>query len=299
MKDELLKKWLKEELTPEELEAFKKLDEYPSYVKLSNHAKYFKPPDFNQEQHFKELESKITSEQTGSKILYLKYIAAIAAVFLIAFTIFKSLGSGEDIKSFETLTAKTQNINLPDQSMASLNANSKLTFDNKDWSNNRQLLLHGEAYFEVEKGSKFTVNTTYANVEVLGTIFNVKSRDYAFEVTCYEGSVAVEYEKESYTLKVNEKLILGDEAIVLKQNDTDEPDWKKAKSVLKSQTLEKVLHEFQNYYDVEFYTSKVDVNRKYTGSFTHNDIEIALKSITLPLGLTYKIDDKKIFLSKK
>jgi len=299
MKEELIKKWLNNELTPEELEAFKKLDEYASLVKLSEKAKYFKSPGFDQEQHLEDIKSKTLSKPKASKYQYLKYGGAIAAVFLVGFILFKSISSANKITSIETLTAKTETINLPDQSKVNLNAKSQLSYDAEGWMNNKQLELDGEAYFDVEKGSKFTVNTPYAVVEVLGTKFNVKSRDYGFEVACYEGSVGVQRGKKSYTLQANNKLILKDEGMVLKQVHTDVPDWKTAKSVLKSQTLEKVLKEFQNYYDVEFYTSTVDIQRRYTGSFPHNDIEIALKSITLPLGLTYKIDDKNIFLSKK
>jgi len=299
MKEELIKKWLNDELSPEELEAFKKLDEYASFVKLSERAKCFKSPEFNQQQHLEDLTSKTLSKPKASTYRYLKYVGAIAAVFLIGFILFKTIGPVNKIESIETLTAKTETINLPDLSKVNLNAKSQLSYDAEGWMNNKQLELDGEAYFEVEKGSKFTVNTTYAIVQVLGTKFNLKSRDYAFEVACYEGSVGVLHGKKSYTLQANNKLILEDEGLVLKQVNTDVPDWKNAKSVLKSHTLEKVLKEFQNYYDVEFYTSNVDIQRRYTGSFTHNDIEIALKSITLPLGLTYKIDDKKIFLSKK
>ena len=53
-------------------------------------------------------------------------------------------------------------------------------------------------FLKVEKGKTFTVKTNYGEVEVLGTVFNVKSRDYAFEVICYEGSVEVSLDDKVY-----------------------------------------------------------------------------------------------------
>jgi len=45
--DYLIEKWLRDELTLEELEAFKKLDAYSSYVKISKTAEHFKAPEFD------------------------------------------------------------------------------------------------------------------------------------------------------------------------------------------------------------------------------------------------------------
>jgi len=56
-----------------------------------------------------------------------------------------------------------------------LNSKSTISFNKTDWKNNRQLTLDGEAYFKVEKGSTFTVNTNNGSVTVLGTQFNVNS----------------------------------------------------------------------------------------------------------------------------
>jgi len=49
--------------------------------------------------------------------------------------------------------------------------------------------LFGKAYFDVDKGKTFTVKTDLGTVQVLGTRFDVESRDSIFKVVCYEGSV--------------------------------------------------------------------------------------------------------------
>jgi ferric-dicitrate binding protein FerR (iron transport regulator) len=57
-----------------------------------------------------------------------------------------------------------------------LNAASKLSFNEKKWADQRALTLEGEAFFKVQKGQTFSVNTTAGVITVLGTQFNVKER---------------------------------------------------------------------------------------------------------------------------
>ncbi len=298
-KEHLIKKWLNNELTPEELEAFKQLDEYPAYAKLSEKAKHFKAANYDEKAAFEQLEFAIHSTNKSSRLSSFKYVAAVAAIAIIAFTLFKSLTNTPSSQSFETATAKTEIVELPDDSKVSLNANSVLSFKTIDWKTQRQLQLNGEALFEVDKGQTFIVNTSYGTVEVLGTVFNVKSRDYGFEVTCYEGSVKVSIKEKSYILKPKDNLALTQDNIALTQNNSALPDWKSDKTLINSQPLNIVLKEFKNYYDVKFETSNIDINKVYTGSFSHKDLKIALNSITLPLGLTYTIDGNTIILSNK
>lgn len=297
MKEELIKKWLNGELTPEELEAFKQLDEYTSYAKLSDKAKLFKAPDFDEKASLNQLEFEISSQTKPSKHSSFKYVIAIAAVLVISFLIFKNFNS--DLNLIETSVAKTETLTLPDQSKVNLNANSKLSYNSLEWDSNRQLTLEGEAFFEVEKGKTFTVKTNYGEVEVLGTVFNVKSRDYAFEVICFEGSVQVSLDGKTYIVEADNRLVLENNAVKINFIDLMRPDWKENQTIIKSQPLKVVLQEFKNYYDVEFEVSNVDTSKIYTGTFSHNDLEIALKSITLPLGLSYSISDKKIILSNQ
>ena len=79
-----------------------------------------------------------------------------------------------------------------------------LKFKKNNWNNKRSLSLTGTAYFEVEKGQSFTVNTNEGNVVVLGTKFTVNTSSNFIEVQCFEGIVSVTSGKHS------EKLLAGD-----------------------------------------------------------------------------------------
>ena len=75
-------------------------------------------------------------------------------------------------------------------------AGSELNYNASKWGEKRELELKGEAFFDVEKGKRFDVNTELGKISVLGTEFNVLSRDSIFKVSCYEGLVQVTYGNE-------------------------------------------------------------------------------------------------------
>jgi len=295
-KEVLILKWLNDELSNEELEAFKQLDEYSSYVKLSEKAKYFSAPDFDENKALAEIKIK-TLKTTTAKHLY-KYVAAIAAVFVIGFLVFKILGTGSFSTTYQTLVAENKSITLPDNSVVSLNSNTTLSYNSDEWNTNRTLDLNGEALFTVEKGEAFKVNTVYGEVQVLGTVFNVKSRDYSFQVSCFEGTVQVSINDQKYILNQHDRLVYNDE-VILKTNLKALPSWRQNVTLVQDQSLEYIVGELKNYYDLKFDTSRIDVSKRFTGSFDNLNINLALNSITLPLGLTYKIDGETVIFDYK
>ena len=65
------------------------------------------------------------------------------------------------------------------------------------------------------------------------------------------------------------------------------PKWIHAESSFKSVPVKYVIANFEMQYGVKInYPNKYE-KIKFSGSFTHNDIDIALKSIFTPLNLTY------------
>ena len=87
------------------------------------------------------------------------------------------------------------NITLVDGTNVWLNARTSLSYPVKFGKNNRQVVLDGEAYFDVtkDKSKPFIVQTDNYNVEVLGTQFDVNaySETGEFETTLMSGSLKV------------------------------------------------------------------------------------------------------------
>ncbi len=161
--------------------------------------------------------------------------------------------------------------------------------------------LVSEAYFKVEKGSQFDVVTWLGKVSVLGTQFNVKQRVNYFEVICYEGLVSVSYKGKEIKLPAGKTFKLIDGAVVEGETKDSVPSWaEKNMSSFKSVPYSEVIKEFERQYNIKVETNSIDAEQLFTGSFTNNDEELALKSITLPLQLKFnKTNNTTIVLTKE
>lgn len=82
---------------------------------------------------------------------------------------------------------------LPDSSHVTLTGDSRLTYNSRFGKSNRELYLQGEAFFKVKRdaGKTFVVKTSLIQVEVLGTFFQVVSRELQAEVFVEKGRVKV------------------------------------------------------------------------------------------------------------
>ena len=109
----------------------------------------------------------------------------ISILFLLLIPIFSSCSKTEieTKNNFEV-------VEFPDGSVAFLNHNSSIAYENE--FNPRNVNLQGEAFFTVTKGeSPFIVTTELGNITVLGTEFNVKSNEDELDVEVEHGEVKV------------------------------------------------------------------------------------------------------------
>ena len=127
-------------------------------------------------------------------------------------------------------------IKLPDGSSVLLNNNS--TLDYKTFAgNNREVVLSGEAYFDIAKDKlhPFVIRTGKLKTKVLGTAFNIRAYPEENDVTVTVTRGKVEVEMEDKTLGIitpNQQIsfnkknlstvqqqVLADSILVWKQND--------------------------------------------------------------------------------
>jgi ferric-dicitrate binding protein FerR (iron transport regulator) len=296
MKEILIKKWLDNELTADELKEFQQLEEYDSYVKLSEKAQLFKAPEYNSSDAYKKLQPKIDKKRSANNKGLYKLIAKMAAAFIIGFSLVSIIFS-KDVTTIETMASEKTTVTLPDNSTAQLNSKSELSYSEKKWDKKRTVNLEGEAYFKVAKGSKFDVKTTAGIVSVHGTQFNVKNRENYFEVKCFEGLVGVEIDGDITMLPIGNTLRVSNGVVTKSNTNLDSPTWIQNTSSFKSVPLSEVLSEFERQYDVEISTD-FNTDIMFTGMFVHTDKQVALKSITIPFDLEYTITNNKISLTK-
>ena len=296
--DQYIEKWLNGTLTDEERVQFEKTESFKELRKLSDSMQQFKAPDFDTEAELRRLNSNKSKRNKQIAIHWQKTLLRVAAMLTIVvggylyYTYFLPA-------TIETSYTESREVLLPDSSIVILNSVSKITYNKRTWDKNRNLELDGEAFFKVRKGSKFDVKTSTGTVSILGTQFNVKNREGFFEVTCYEGLVSVKTLGDKNELPAFHSIrIINGEVIKSQFTDKDEPNWVNNESAFTSVPFHQVTSEFERQYNVEIIPKNVNMDRLFTGRFTHEDMILALKSITIPQNITYQItEDQQIIIS--
>lgn len=289
-KDYLIKKWLNNELTPTEMEAFEQSEDFALHQSIINEAQHFKASQFVKAPTFDALASKLHApqqEKSSTNSAWMRYAVGLVATVLVIFGLYIFLDNGDN--SFETTIAQTETLTLPDASQVILNAKSALSFNSKTWDKERTVQLDGEAFFDVEKGSRFKVQTEQGTVTVLGTEFNVRQRETTFEVTCYEGKVAVTYNEEILILLPGESMALRNAQLSRYNIENVTPAWRNALSTFKDAPASEVFTELERQYPVHLTFNDVNKSVPFTGSFKHGNLTEALDAITQPLELEYDI----------
>jgi len=298
-REEYIRKWLDGTLTDEEKGHFESSKDFEKLEKLNAALKSFKAPQYNVE--FALDEFKSSKQKSGKTVTFpwIQTMVRVAAVLLLVITayFFFYLNINTTV---ETSFAEKKGIYLPDSSFVNLNALSQVTFKEKIWNYKRQVQLEGEAFFSVASGAQFDVVTPKGTVSVLGTQFNVKNRGDFFEVVCYEGKVEVINNNQRNELTHGQLYrILDGHGEKYEHIQDVSPDWISNQSTFKSVPFSYVIQELELQYGVTIETENLDLEQLFTGTFEHDHLELALKSITLPLNLQYQIlADDQIILSR-
>lgn len=171
---------------------------------------------------------------------------------------------------YNTLTvprgSKIVELTLTDGSKVVMNSASSITFPTAFTGNKRKVTITGEAYFEVahDKSKPFVVAKGDAEIEVLGTHFNVNAYDDedAINVTLLEGSVRVSAlnKKQNVILKPGQMARITSKLDLLRNVNINEVmAWKEGKFRFgESASIETVMRQLSRWYDVEVeYNGKV------------------------------------------
>ena len=295
MQENYLAKWLNNDLSEEELAVFKKSAEYASYEKLMKVSGTLEAPDFDMDKALNDLNNnklnkdvKVIRMNTMRKLW--RIAAAIAVIFVASYFYISTLD-----ESVSTQYAERNEVRLPDNSEIILNADSRITYSEKNWDKERNISLEGEAFFKVAKGQKFTVATNDGLVTVLGTQFNVENRKGFFEVTCYEGLVSVIFNGEETKLPAGNSFIAINGNVLKTESPVNTtPSWMSSESTFTSIPLNYVLDEFERQYNIEVKTENVNLEQLFTGSFSNTNINLALQSISTPSQIKYELEGNNV-----
>ena len=229
-----------------------------------------------------------------------RIITAFFITILISIPTIKMLNT---VNIYSSYGEETKIISLNDGTKVHLNAGTTLSYSKNFNSTNRTVALSGEAYFEVEKGSSpFIISTDLAKVTVLGTKFNVRSREDGLEIGVNEGKVKIENKTKSIDLKKGEQVdIIIDQPKILSVSEISNfyPGWKNNKLICDNSSLEKICKELERRYDAKIKFQN-NLQKKTTISgiidLSPNDLDSVLSSISLLSKRKFKLQGDSFIL---
>lgn len=269
--------------------------------------------DEMREEIFMEVNSRI--ERSRRRRLWIR-ISAVAVSITLLLCISNYISFHEGYKKLNSQMVEMVNpmgmrssIILPDGTKVILNAGTTLSYPTAFVSDQREVKVNGEAFFEVshDKDHPFIVNAEDVKVKVLGTKFNVKAYDDDdnIEVTLAEGKVGVGLDTKNLIqimpgqqikyMKASHRFIKRE---VRLQSYTS---WICGKFYFTNYSLEKIAKQLERSFNVRIQILGNDLrNAAFTGDFVRGEnIDQILRVMTANRPIKYKIEGDQITISKK
>ncbi|MCP4310544.1 MAG: hypothetical protein GY790_04725 [Bacteroidetes bacterium] len=196
---------------------------------------------------------------------------------------------------------------LPDGSIVMLNSLAQLSYPAKFRRGKREVLLSGEAFFEVERNPQkpFIVRIEEkAMVEVLGTSFNIRSEPSGEAVTVLvvEGRVAFSDAEEELSvlfLNKDEQASLSD-GILKREKAVNKNmlSWKTGILYFNQSFIGDVAVQLASHYDREILLEEdISGDLQFTSTIDNQELESVLEELSMVLGLTISYEDDLIRIS--
>lgn len=221
-------------------------------------------------------------------ILFSRKLLAAACIisFILSLTY---VVSDVKVKTFEM----SESIGLPDGSTVLLDQNSTVRYNKIAWLFRRTIHLDGAAQFEVTKGPRFSVITSMARIEVLGTVFDVDANTPDnLLVFCKEGSVRVVSPMVDQILSEGDAIELNEDTILYKPKLEDYYEFDSIK-------LADLAEKLSSYFGVTFVVDPSVKNFLYSGFIPTASMEDALDIVTSTCDITYQLKADTVYLKNK
>lgn len=314
--DELIARYLSGEATPEEAMA---LQEWLANPVHRNHFEGMKgawyaalpvkkPRQVDRDVAWSSVRGKmektpVVSRTLNSRILYIGIAASVTIMFTTGLLLYFMETANELPEMIVTTTDSSRHLNLSDNSAVILNRNSSISYPESFSDQTREVnLVRGEAFFFVSPDSEkpFIVHTTFADIRVIGTTFNVVADEHRLLVGVNEGKVMLYNERDSVTLvygftgEVNS----SSKAIAVRDS-TNVNDWVYATNrlVFKDTPLTQVIAAIEKSYPYSIRTATGNIkNCKLTATFEKVSVEKMLYLIAETLNLSITRNGKVFIL---
>ena len=208
----------------------------------------------------------------------------------------------------ETVEAnKKGQVELADGSKVWLNSNTRFYYP-KAFDDKRVVYLEGEAYFEIARDEErpFVIYSGQSVTEVLGTSFNVNTKDNTVTVTVASGRVALypEGNKESHVVleKGEAGRFMVENKVVskVKNEDINYLSWQTGVLTFEGASLSAVAKALSRHYGAEVAVDgEAPESCRLTCSFKNQTLDEVLELIRLTLDIEIKKEKERILLVGK
>ncbi|HVK96960.1 MAG TPA: FecR domain-containing protein [Flavisolibacter sp.] len=210
-------------------------------------------------------------------------------------------------------TNEIKSIQLPDSSLVTLNAGSKISYSTDlETDDIREVWLDGEAYFDVKHvennhfKKSFIVHTGELKVEVLGTTFNIKRQGAFTNVTLNTGQIKIALNKDPKTsiyLQPGDFLRYSErEKKIIKKQVRPElySVWKEEKLPLDNMPLYEIAQLLEDTYGYHVQIKDRELaDSKISGTLHLKDEATLFETLSVVLDLDIKKQDSTIYFNYK
>lgn len=260
----------------------------------------FSEADFGKvdvDQAWNRVHSRIQPKTGFDYSLLWKIAAVLILAGGIAFSVveYGSVLINQEMVAVQT-TDHSRAFRLPDGSTVTLAPNSSLSFVEGDFLEKREIAFEGEGFFEVAKNkSTFTIHASGAEVEVLGTSFNLATRG---DLNLFVTSGLVAIKTPAATRQVNPGQLASashsGEITVQENTDPNLLSWKTGVFTFNDTELSQVFQYLEKYYKVQFTANKELAACKVTVDFDKKPLSEIVEVLSTILGAKSNTTGKEI-----
>ena len=261
--------------------------------------------------------NKINSELQQNKVKHLAKakpkkwliikIAAACCLLILAMVSYSLFNTTKDSQiNFITGHGEWKEVILPDGSKVELNANTQLSLT-EDWEKGvtRCVWLKGEAFFKVKKipstNAKFKVITKDLEVDVLGTTFNVNTRNDHTEVFLEEGKILLDMQGELEHINPGEFISYSGttKKIINRYEEKEEihSKWKNGVLKITDANMKEILNQVESIYGIDLIVKdEALLNKEGSVAIPVDDLDMATSILERVLNVKMVRKGKQIFI---
>ncbi|MEX0983370.1 MAG: FecR domain-containing protein [Bacteroidales bacterium] len=240
-------------------------------------------------------------------------LLAVLPVFL--FTVQDPGSESVMIRTSSNAAGQSSEIRLADGSVIWLSANSTLEYPDRFDSDYREVILSGEAFFDVAHNPQqpFIVKSGDLHTRVLGTSFNIRAfteeKDIAITVVTGRVSVNKMDALTNYETMINDHAVLLDpdqqflynnaskEGLIQTVNPEHYTSWKKGLLSFEKHTFEEIAQRLEQWYGVEIHFEDPKLKESHLRiTFENNSLEHVLRMLQAIKDFEFEIEGRQIWI---